>query len=695
MEKSIPKKYKWLKITGIVLASLVALIVGAVIWLQTTSGKNFVRNKVVSFLQNKLGTNVKIGKLDYSIPNWIQLNDVLFIDQQKDTLLIGKTLYANIDMLKLISGNVAINELHLKNITANINRKINDSSFNFQYLITAFASKTPDTSNTKKSTNLSINRVVLDTVSVVFNDGLNQLFCKAFVGKLNSQISNIDLDKMAFAINDFVLKNTTVTLVDKSTKKEKAIVASTPEKATPFNLLVRNFDVQKLKVSYANMSSKLDYYNLIDTLQLKDANLGLLEESFTAKAVMLSHSAFAMMTNDARVNAKDTVVNVISLATRKGWNVKIDNIKLTQNNVAIDNNAFTAAKEGLDYNHLKLNNISLQTNAVHYNIDTIAANIVSGTILANNFLIKNLKGDVVYDDKKATVKGLLLATQNSLFGANGEVVFNRPSKGVFGLLNEKSKVSVDINKSYLGYNDLLFFIPSYKRKSPIDLKPTQKILFNGKADGTFQDLDIAMLDVKTDDGKLQLNTKGNAKNVLTTKSLRYNLVVNKLYVDKAILSANMRQQLQKEKFNLPANMLVSGTIAGGITDVNAKLKLTSPFGLANINATASNFTNVKNMQYNLDVTGKNLQTGKWIYQDSLLGLFTGNLKIKGSGTDYKKATIQTNATVKSFVVKGYNYTNVNINAALNKGAFTAKGKINDANLISDIDLGGYRVSVNQ
>ena len=686
MEKIVPKKYKWLKITGIVIGCLLVLIIASVIWLQTVSGKNFIRHQAVAFLQKKIGTNVIIGELDYGIPNWVQLKNVLFTDQQKDTLLSGKSLLVNLNMLQLLSGNVSINEIHLSNIKVNINRKPNDSNFNFQYIVTAFASKKPDTSTIKKPVNLKIEKVILDTVSFGFKDGLKQLFCNAFVGELYSKISIIDLEKMNFAVTDFIVKNTMVTLIDKSTKNEKAIVANTPEKESPFNLLVGNFNVQKLKVSYANMSSKLDYYNLVDTLQLQDAKLHLLQEVFTAKAVSLSNSAFAIITNDPNTNVKDTVANVIQLATKQGWNIKIDTIHLNRNNVAIDNNAFAKTKDGFDYNHLQLNNISLQTNKVHYNIDTIAANIASGTILANNFLVKNVKGNIVYNDKKATLKDFLLATQNSLVGANGEVVFNKTKANE--LLNEKSKVSVDISKSYLGYNDLLFFIPSYKRKSPIDLKPTQKILFNGKADGTLQNLDIALLDVKTDDGKLQLNARGNAKNVLDTKNLRYNVVVNKLYVDKNILSANMRQQLQKEKFNLPANMLVSGTVAGGIKDVNTKLKLTSPFGLANINATASNFTNVKNIQYNLDVTGNNLQTGKWIYQDSLLGLFTGNLKIKGNGTDYKKATVQTNATVKSFVVKGYNYTNVNINAALNKGSFTAKGKINDANLVSDIDLVG-------
>ncbi len=686
MVQSALKKYKWLRITGIVIGSLLALILISVVWLQTSSGKNFVRNRAVAFLSKKIGTEVKIGNLDYSIPNWIELDDVLFIDQQKDTLLKGKSLYLNVDMLKLISGNIAINEVHLKNVQATINRKATDSAFNFKYIVNAFASKTKNTTAQKKATQLSLDRLVVDSVTFKYNDGLKQFFCNAFIGNLRSRIGSIDVDKMNYTISDFILKNSTVTLIDKSSKNAKATVAETSTKSSPFNLAVGNIDIQKLKVSYANISSKLDYYNLVDTLQLQDAKLLLLQQTFTAKAITLNNSAFAVVTNDPSVNAKDTIAKVVEIATKQGWNIKVDAIHLNKDNVAVDNNAFTATKEGFDYNHLKLNGISLQTNTVHYNIDTIAANILSGSVVANNFLVKNIKGDMALDDKRVSLKSFLVATQNSLIGADGDVVFNKTK--TTDLLTNNSKVSINISKSYLGYNDLLFFFPSYKRKSPIDLKPTQKILFNGKADGTLQDLDIAMMDVKTDDGKLQLNAKGKAKNVLNTKTLRYDVIVNKLYVDKNILSANMRQQVQNQKFNLPASMLVNGTIAGGLNDVKSNINIKSPFGLAKIVGTVSNFTKVKNMQYNLDVTGNNLQTGKWIYQDSLLGLFTGNIKIKGIGTDYKRATIQTNTAIKSFVVKGYNYTNVNINAVLNKGAFTAKGKINDANLISNIDLAG-------
>ncbi|MFP5039814.1 translocation/assembly module TamB domain-containing protein [Parasediminibacterium sp. JCM 36343] len=695
-EQKAPTKHKWLKITGLMIGCFLLLVIFAITWLQTASGKNFVLTKAVGYLQKKIGTGVKVGGLDYSIPNWIKLTDVVFIDKHKDTLLGGQSLYVKLDMLALIRGNIVLNEIKLNQINININRSAKDSSFNFQYIVDAFASKNPDTTS-KKATQLSIGKVYLDSIAFKYNDGVSKLTCNAVVGHLYGKLEAIDLGKMNFAVTDFILNNTAVTVIDKSPKIDKPVgVDTSSTTSSPFNLSANNIDVQKLTVSYASLKSGLDYYNRIDTLQVRNAKLDLLAQAFAAKAFTLNNSAFTLVTNDAGVSIKDTVGNVLKVAAQKGWDVRIDNISLAKNNVLMDNNAYPAAKEGLDYNHLKLNNIALQTNGAHYHLDTAAANILSGTVLANDFLVKNIKGNIALDNKKALAKGFLLNTQNSLIAADAALVApatkalstKQGNSNDYEFLDAASKATSSIQKSYIGYSDVLFFIPSYKRKSPIDLKPTQKILFNGKADGTLKELDIALLDVATDDGRLQLNAKGKAENVMETKKLRYNVVVNKLYVNKTILSASMLQQLKKQQVNLPVNMQVNGTIAGGIDDVKTVLKLTSPFGLANINATVNNFSNVKAMQYNLDVTGNQLQTGKWIYQDSLLGLFTGNVKIKGSGTDYKKATIQTTAAIKSFVVKGYKYTNVNLNAALQKGSFTAKGTIKDENLATAIDLKG-------
>ena len=59
---------KVLKITLYTLGSILLLLILVVLWLNTRSGQNFVRNKAVDFLSNKLKTEVHIGRLGYGLP---------------------------------------------------------------------------------------------------------------------------------------------------------------------------------------------------------------------------------------------------------------------------------------------------------------------------------------------------------------------------------------------------------------------------------------------------------------------------------------------------------------------------------------------------------------------------------------------------------------------------------------------------
>src|SRR5678810_1180049 len=108
--------HKWVKRFLIFLASVVCLVLAFVIFLHTSWGRSVVRNKVEKYLRNKLQTTVSIGKIDYRLPNWIHLKNVIILDQRNDTLLRGGSLYVKLNMLKLLSQNVEIDGIELEQI---------------------------------------------------------------------------------------------------------------------------------------------------------------------------------------------------------------------------------------------------------------------------------------------------------------------------------------------------------------------------------------------------------------------------------------------------------------------------------------------------------------------------------------------------------------------------------------------------
>ncbi|MEJ7683760.1 MAG: hypothetical protein WKG06_39040 [Segetibacter sp.] len=68
---------------GIFLLSIIALIVLLLIAIQTAPVQNFAREKVVSFLENKLKTRVEIKRLDIDFPKMLVLQGVYIEDRNQ------------------------------------------------------------------------------------------------------------------------------------------------------------------------------------------------------------------------------------------------------------------------------------------------------------------------------------------------------------------------------------------------------------------------------------------------------------------------------------------------------------------------------------------------------------------------------------------------------------------------------------
>ena len=77
------------------------------------------------------------------LPRKLSLQDVYIEDRAKDTLLSGGSIKANLDIFKLFSNEVQINSFEFTDITAKIKRQLPDTTFNFQFIVDAFAPAQP------------------------------------------------------------------------------------------------------------------------------------------------------------------------------------------------------------------------------------------------------------------------------------------------------------------------------------------------------------------------------------------------------------------------------------------------------------------------------------------------------------------------------------------------------------------------
>jgi hypothetical protein len=134
------KKYlkKTFKILAYSVLTIIGLFLMLILVLQIPQVQYYVKEKAVHYLENKIKTNVKIGKVKIGLPKFVLLEGVYFEDQSKKVLLSAKKLKVDISLLELINNKIEINSINLNTVSANIYTN-KSGVFNFDYIIKAFA----------------------------------------------------------------------------------------------------------------------------------------------------------------------------------------------------------------------------------------------------------------------------------------------------------------------------------------------------------------------------------------------------------------------------------------------------------------------------------------------------------------------------------------------------------------------------
>jgi len=198
---------RWLKRVGVLIAVIAALIIGLLLFLHTGAGKSMVRNEVQAYLQQKWKTQVLIGNIDYRLPNWIALKQVVILDRKKDTLISGGSLYVGIRLLQLLSNSVYITGINLENINLTCRREARDSVFNFQFILDAFA-PTGDKERTRaKGTpmRLAVTKLQLSKVRLNYRDERQQIYFSASITDLSCLPDSLFPDRNVYHFNEFAL----------------------------------------------------------------------------------------------------------------------------------------------------------------------------------------------------------------------------------------------------------------------------------------------------------------------------------------------------------------------------------------------------------------------------------------------------------------------------------------------------------
>jgi hypothetical protein len=643
--------------------------------------QDFARGKMVTYLEKKLKTNVKIGKLSLTFPKRIVLENVYFADQKGDTLLAGEKLRVDIALLKLLRSNVEVNYIELEGIRANIYRRYPDTTFNFEYIVKAFATPS-DTTTITDSTNqvkISLDKLVLNRVVTTYHDDAIGSDMYINIGHFASTVDKIDPYKFIFSIPSINLSNTAIRMKQYKPLAEPRTVSEV-EAANPpprFELSFKTINFDNVQFNYDNDVSAVSADLKLGELSADARSVNLDSMYIDLNKLQLNNTTTKIVfgsTKQAAIAAKEIGKDLKAQANNP-WRIRVSDVSFADNTIQYDDYNQPRQPYGMDYAHLNLQDMSLAANEVSFSPALITASIKgaafheqkSGTVL------RQLQTDFVFDDSHTSLENLYLQTDRSMLKRN--VLLRYQSIEAMAARPGDIYLEADIDRSTVAVRDVLMFAPALRLLPPF--KGNEGEIFNIDASvrGYIKDLTIPNLNV-TGFRNTSLAMSGRIKGLPGTNAF-YDLNIQRINTTKNDLLTFLPKGAIPNTVRLPENISATGNFRGTPASYNTHLIARTNKGNIDLLAT------MNGDRFKMKAITQGLDLG-YILMQANLGRVSMRADISGNGFDYQKSPIDINAYVSSAYLNGYNYHNVKFVGNLRNGVLTGTGDVKDSN--ADLDF---------
>ena len=680
-----------LKYIGIFLLGLIFFVIVLVLSLQIPGVQNFAKGKLVHFLEKKIQTKVSLERVYIDFPNSLVMENLYLKGQKVDTLLFARKLDVGLNIPKLLKNTADITSVNLEGVKANVVRN-EDGTFNFDYIMNAFATKDEEESPSKPFI-ISLDKIDLKDIQVSFIDQQSQNDIALYFKSFSTRVKTFDLQNNSYAANDINMDGLRLKLkqdfleevADEVEQKVDSLNQQKPMKIGLSKIMLTNFDIDYgdentktfAKVIFKELSSK------ISTIDLQKANYGI--DNVYLKGANINAKLFLPATN---ANPKTQTAN--SAEAEKSLALVLNKFVFDDVKVVYDNAAMARTRSGIDFNHLNFSKMNLEVRNFKMNEGTFAGTVNSAEIKESRGLyIQRLETDFVYEEKQAYLKDLYLKTPKTLL--RDEVILNYNSIAQLSANPGAVKISANIENSKIGFSDILILAPDLRNTAPFNKYPNAILNINTRLKGNINDLNIQTMQLSGLDN-LKINASGTIKNAMDPKNLYYDLKIGELTSSAKTIFNLVPKNTIPSNISLPSIFKLAGTAKGTTEIVNTNLKMTSSLGNAAINASVN--MKVKGTErYDVVANLQNLQIGQ-IIQNKDLGSITGKVAVKGQSFELERATADIKGNITSAYYDGYTYRNMALKGKVNRGSYVMNLDSKDPNANLKLLVSGNFVDKN-
>ena len=661
---------KILKVIGIVLGSLILLLLILVLSLRLPAVQNMLKDRLIVYLEDKIKTEVKLGRVLVGFPNTLELENLHLRGQNVDTLLSARKLEVDLSMLQLLNSKADISRIYLEGANARVVRN-EDGSFNFDYILDAFAGNKQEETKESKPFIFSLDRIDLKTIRVSFIDNQARNDIAFYFNNFSTRVKKFDLEQNTYALGNLDLDGLKLKLqqdfVEEVAEEVEEEVDSLNQRK-PMQIGLDSFKFTNFNVDYGDDNSRTFAKVIFEELSSKVNRLDLPNNDYNIRNLLLKgadiDASLYLPQADANQSTGSSGKQAAS-SQNQGLRLLLGNLKLDDVKVKYSNTATVASPRGIDFNHLNFSKLNTEVRNFKMIDGTFAGTVNSAEIQEKSGLhVQKLNADFVYEKQQAYLKSLYLQTPRTIL--RDELVLNYNSIEQLSANPGFVRIAADIENSKIGLADVLIFAPQLRNTVPFSKYPNGIINLNTRLRGTVNDLLISNLQA-SGLGDLKASLSGSIKNITDPSRLYYDLNIQNLGSSAKTIFNLVPPGTIPSNISLPSHFALSGFAKGSTELIDTDLKLLSTLGNATVDANLD--LRQKNAEkYDVKANLQNLNIGK-IIQNEDLGIVTGNIAAKGQGFDFANGSSDLKGNLRAFDYNGYRYSNVNVDGKLRNGAY--------------------------
>ena len=249
-----------------------AIIVLAVVLINTTPVQNYIAHKAANWLSQKLKTKVAVQHVSIDLRNHLSLNGLYIEDQAHDTLLYAGEATVSLTDWFLFIDKPVLRNLELHNAYAHLYRTAISKDWNYDFIAKAFETNdTTSTNDTGKQFEFDLQKVALSNVRFHMDDAWGGEDLDFDFGTLTLDARSLDFKKRLLDVKDINIKNMLISINEYPAGKPKRIRPADyvePVDTTPFN--PDKWSIKVNKIALEECAFKLTGNNKVPVPDLFD-----------------------------------------------------------------------------------------------------------------------------------------------------------------------------------------------------------------------------------------------------------------------------------------------------------------------------------------------------------------------------------------------------------------------------------------